>query len=308
MYEGKAKTEKEQRSNTIKALSPYKNELDLLGSYEPYTLEGFAEFTRMYVTNPEAAKSLAPEFYKKFEADLGKDYPEMKEALLDARDYYGSYLEGDPRSVVRSHIAHSVPEDFISRVMEFFKSGGIIDALKTNFLDDVFPAKRLVAEAFGITPLQVENLKHPLNLYKSLRILKGAVGKADTFLLHETFDPLTLKKTGESFKSILKGLSNDEVEEFRDYLTSLRVIEKSKQGIETGIPVAHAQELIEMDKEKYHDRALKYYKYMDQLLQYRMKSGLISEETYEAIKRANFNYTPFLRDMGKRSPSNERQH
>ncbi|MCB1113071.1 MAG: hypothetical protein KDK72_10505 [Chlamydiia bacterium] len=45
LYGGDAKTAKDQQANVIKSLKPFLNELKPIAGYEPYTLEGFAEFT-----------------------------------------------------------------------------------------------------------------------------------------------------------------------------------------------------------------------------------------------------------------------
>ena len=154
-------------------------------------MEGFAEFTRLYVTNPDVALELAPKFYAKFEADLDAQYPEMKNALLEARDYYEQYLQGTPESRIRAQTSYGDDKGKLANIVDVVKKYLDSDFLKTQFLDDVFPAKRLVAEAFGIPLTEVENLKDERNLYRALRVLKGAVGKGDVFVLHETFNAKT---------------------------------------------------------------------------------------------------------------------
>ena len=74
-------------------------------------MEGFAEFTRLYVTNPDVALELAPKFYTKFEADLEAQYPEMKNALLEAREYYDAYLQGTPQSRIRAQQAMAATKE-----------------------------------------------------------------------------------------------------------------------------------------------------------------------------------------------------
>lgn len=59
LYGGDAKTPHEQFKNIESALSPYLDELKPLAHYEPWGMEGFAEFTRLYVTNPDVALELA---------------------------------------------------------------------------------------------------------------------------------------------------------------------------------------------------------------------------------------------------------
>ena len=296
LYGADAKNEKDMARNVTKALAPFKEELVPLGKYAPLDLEGFAEFTRMYVTNPEAAQELAPKFYDQFEEDLTNQYPEMLKALLKAREYYSDYLEGTPQSRIDAQISFGSDISKLDNAVENIKKNGNFDNLKTQFLDQFYPAKRAVADAFGVPTSQVDNIKDEKNLYRSLRVLKGAVGKGDVFVMHETFDPITLKKTGEGLRDILKDLPDKKSErEFNRYLVARRVTEKATQNIETGITLEDAIDTVNIYKKKYEPLATRLDKYNDQVLQYAEKSGLISLKQYENIKKSNVLYTPFQR-------------
>ena len=300
LYGGHAKTPSEQARNINAALRPYLGELKPLAHYEPWGMEGFAEFVRLYVTNPDVALELAPKFYAKFEADLEAQYPEMKNALLEARDYYETYLQGTPQSRIRAQTSYGEDKGKLANIIDAAKRYLDPDFLKTEFLDDVFPAKRLVAEAFGIPLTEVESLKDERNLYRALRVLKGAVGKGDVFVLHETFNPKTLKKINGSLKDILKQLPDEEsYREFNDYLIARRSIEKLSQDVKTGINLGDAI-AVEADlRPKYGKLAKELDKYNDTLLMYARDAGLLSPEQYSMIKKNNLMYVPFQREMGK---------
>jgi hypothetical protein len=298
LYGGNAVNAAQQSQNVDKALRPYLKELKPISRYEPFGREGFAEFTRMYVTNPEGALKLAPQFYAKFEADLDAQYPEMKNALLEAREYYSKYLQGTPESRIDAQTSFGEDQSKLDNLTEWVKSGSNLDNLKTELLDDVFPAKRAVAEAFGIPTQEVENLKDPRNLYRSLRVLKGAIGKADVYVIHETFDPRTLKKTGNSLRSILRQLKGKkEYKEFNRYLIARRSIEKQLQNIKTGIQTSDAIQVEKDLRPKYGKLAGELDKYNDSLLKYARDSGLLSNEQYAEIKKSNVMYAPFQRVM-----------
>lgn len=298
LYGGEAKTSQDQAKNITKALQPYLDELKPLAHYEPWGMEGFAEFTRLYVTNPEVAKELAPKFYDKFEADLEAQYPEMKNALLEARDYYDQYLQGTPQSRIRAQTSYAEDKGKLANIIDSVKKWLDPDTLKTQWIDDVFPAKRLVAEAFGIPLSEVENLKDERNLYRALRVLKGSVGKGDVFVLHETFDAKTLDKINGSLKDILKQLPDEQAyREFNDYLIARRVIEKSGQNIETGINLGDAITVEKDLRSKYGKLAKELDRYNDSLLKYAKDSGLLSDDQYKLIKKNNVLYAPFQRVM-----------
>ena len=298
LYEGNATTPEEQAKNINAALRPYLNELKPLASYEPWGMEGFAEFIRLYVTNSDVARELAPKFYEKFENDLDAQFPEMKNALLEARQYYEDYLQGTPQSRIRAQTSYAEDKGKLANIIEATKKYLDPDFLKTEFLDDVFPAKRLVAEAFGIPLSEVENLKDERNLYRALRVLKGAVGKGDVFVLHETFNAKTLDKINGSLRDILKQLPDEDAyKELNDYLIARRAIEKAGQNIDTGINVGDAV-VVEADlRSKYGKLAKELDKYNDSLLKYAKDSGLLSDEQYAMIKNNNILYAPFQRVM-----------
>lgn len=298
LYGGDATSPGQQRKNVIRALTPYLGELKPLGGYEPFELEGFAEFTRLYVTNPNVAQELAPNFYAKFENDLRAEYPEMLNALLEARDYYDQYLQGTPESRIRAQTSYGDDKGKLANIIDSVKKYLDPDFLKTQFLDDVFPAKRLVAEAFGIPLSEVENLKDERNLYRALRVLKGAVGKADVFVLHETFQARTLDKINGSLRDILKQLPDEEAyREFNDYLIARRSIEKAGQNVETGINLGDAVAVEQQLRPKYGTLAKELDKYNDSLLKYARDSGLLSNEQYQMIKKNNLMYVPFQREL-----------
>ena len=295
LYGGDASDVKGAIDNVNKALAPFSKELTSLARYEPHLLEGFAEFTRMYVTNPEAAEKLAPSFYKKFENDLDVEYPELKNALLEARDYYDKWLKGTPESRIDAQISYAEPKGLIDKIVSPFTEGNLLDKFKFQILDDLFPLKRMMANLFGIKTSEVENLKDPRNVYRAARVLKGAIGKADVFLEHETFDFKTLKKTGKGLKEILSGLSDQEMKELTRYMVSLRAVEKMNQGFETGLHAEDVQQVIKTFHKKYNPIAKELDGYQDRVLQYYRDAGMLSNSQYKAIKEKNLFYVPWYR-------------
>jgi hypothetical protein len=300
LYGGDATDQTQQAMNIGYALRPYLDELKPIARYEPFGMEGFAEFTRMYVTNPETAKELAPKFYQKFEADLAVQYPEMLEALLTARKYYDTYLQGTPESRVDAQIAYPESVNWFTNLKEALTNPYKFDKIKTLVLDDLFPIKRMVAEAFEISPLEVESLTDEKNLYIAMRLLKSAMARADVMVMHETYGFGTLKRTGEGYADIIKELKNDEdYKEFNRYLVARRTLEKLPQGIETGINQGDAIITVANLEKIYGGLAKRWDAFWDRLLIYTTNSGLISQEAAIKIKENNLMYAPFQRDMEK---------
>ena len=282
------------------ALRPYLKELDELAYYgaKNVLMEGFAEFTRMYVTNPEDVIKIAPKFYQKFEDDLDAQYPELKEALLEARKFYRRYLQGTPESRVEAQIAFHQDPTWFEKLSESLNITDKFDSIKTNLLDDIFPAKRLVAEAFGIPVSQVETLADERNLYLLLRNMKGSMGIADMFVREQTFGFHDKKKIGEGYLPILKALKDPlDYKEFNTYLAARRTIEKLQQGIETGIGYTDAVATANKLGPKWYDLSKQWDKFWDDILKYVQDSGLYSKEQIKAIKDKNLFYAPMNRVM-----------
>ncbi len=127
-------------------------------------------------------------------------------------------------------------------------------------------------------------------------MLKGAVGKGDVFVLHETFNAKTLDKINGSLRDILKQLPNEEAyREFNDYLIARRSIEKLSQKIDIGINYGDAVAVEAELRPKYGELAKQLDKYNDTLLRYAKDSGLLSNRQYAMIKENNMLYVPFQR-------------
>jgi len=278
-----------------KALAPYMDELMPISRYDPHEEEGFAEFTRMYVTRPESAKALAPKFYKFFEATLNAIDPTFVETLQDARALYARYLEGSPKGRVEAQIDfqrfRTRGQKFVDKLERKFN----LNKLKTEWLDDIYEIKAATAEAMGMKPVEVEQWKASMNVYRAARLLKGWAGKAEVFLDHETFDFRTLKPVGKSLKEILKPIkTNADMRDFSTYLVARRATEKIRQGFKTGIRLEDA-EVVVKELERFEPIAQELDKYMDDLLKYVRDSGLLSQEAYLKIKKMNKLYVPWAR-------------
>lgn len=287
---------KQQVKNINAALKPYMHELKPISRYAPHELEGFAEFTRMYVTKPEAAKTVAPEFYKFFEAEMKAKAPEALELLHLAREMHEKYLNANPVARTYSHIQSGYDTTMFARTKDWLKGVFNLDKLKTSFLDEYFPIKRAVADALGIAPVQVENWKSPLNAYVAARTLKGWVGKAEVFLMHETFNVKTLKSNGKGLKQILEPIkSTEERKELSAYLVAKRALLLGERNIKSGLDFATADDTVRQLKGKYDGIAKELHDYQDRVLQYYRDAGMMNMDTYKKIRSLNEFYVPFHR-------------
>jgi hypothetical protein len=132
-----------------------------------------------------------------------------------------------------------------------------------------------------------------------MRLFAGWRGKAESFLQNGTFDYNTLAKTGKSLEEIIRPFRED-LDNLRIFILSKRTIEKSGQGIETGILRSDAENVLLDFGTKYDSIWADLQKYQDAVLQYGVDSGLISKADYVGMKQANLDYAPFYRVMEDR--------
>ena len=276
---------KEGKLNTD-PLKEFSDELGKLATPGPKKVEGFAEFVRLYLTDPGRAQDAAPRFHKEFEVKMAENL-EIREVLVDTRKQIRRYVEQPSSAKVLSHISKeeppASPPNSFSRVY-------------TLAVDAMTPIKEAVD---AMKKKAGAKIKAEDDAYILSRLFAGWVGKADHFLRKGTFDPGTknLTLTGKSLKDILSPIG-DQLDNLRILLTARRVIEKGEQGKETGITLEDAQKSIEEVSNPELEQAAKDIdEYQDQLLQYLSKSGYISQEQYESIREWNKNYVPFYRVM-----------
>ena len=262
------------------------------------TKEAFAEFLRFYVTEPSKAKAKAPIFSEYFRKAMEKQ-PEIKEVLLQARKDYERWFEMPAMAKVLSQIAER--EEKLGIKQRIMSS---IDQLYIELKDEAYPIKlfsALAKEKLGDIP------KKELP-YILVSVLRGWVGKAETFLTKGTFNKVFWTEeagkimpefTGKSLKNILKPIEKKgALSEFEGYLTSKRAIVLNRRKIDTGIATEDAVKAISQALKKYPEftkTSQELYKFQDAILKYGYQSGLFDVKTLIRIKTANPFYVPFYR-------------
>ena len=185
---------------------------------------------------------------------------------------------GDPQKAVLARI--SVGEQ---KVRDF-----TWDKFYTAVKDDLYPLAKIEKELVGGKALEVAE-----SPYKLARLVRGAAGKATQFLDHSTFDFNTYKNTGAGLKQILEPHKND-LDGFRAYAVARRTEELNARGIETGVPLAEAVEVV-MGGKQYKAAFEELQSYQNSLAKYLKDAGLVSEKGYAAMLEANKDYVPFHR-------------
>lgn len=151
-------------------------------------------------------------------------------------------------------------------------------ALYTSVFDNLHPIKEVGAE----------------HAYTLMRLTRGIMGKAREFLQFGAFDFEHYKTITRGYEEILKPVKKD-LNGFRAYMASKRVLEKTKQGIETGFDPEAAKVVVNAGKGKYEAVFQERLKYRDALLDYLEGAGIINAARKAAMKKANQDYVPFYR-------------
>lgn len=160
--------------------------------------------------------------------------------------------------------------------------------LYTDNVDSLNPIKQALEEG-GQADLPTS--KNPLSLE---RLARGTMGKATEFLKSGAFEFDTYKTVTKGLEQILEPVKKD-LDGFRAYMVAKRAIEKAGQGIETGIPLAEAKQVVKDGTAKYEQVFRERVGYRNALLDYLQKSGILSEEAVAAMRLANKDYVPFYR-------------
>ena len=264
-------------------LTPYRAELKAIATKpragQSYLPEGFAEFVRMYLTNPAEAQARAPRFSNFFEREL-QGAADLRATLEQARTDIRRWVEQPAVAKVLSQISKQ----------EAPRRGNALESLYTDFKDALLPIQRAVTGMAKGKRVPTEE-----SAYELARLFAGWWGKAEHFLERGTFDPKTLKVTGKPLTEVLRPVEGN-LDNFRAYLVARRAVEKGLQGKETGIELETARQAVQqLDSPTFQKAAQELYQYQNSLLSYLRDSGMLSQEQYTRIVALNRDYVPFYR-------------
>lgn len=303
------------RAKLPKALDSYKAELEPL-AYKGVApgaerSEGFAEFLRYYVTNPEHARSQAPNFYREFETVMEAADPKALKALRDIRDAWQGYLEAPSVEAAKAHIVsrgdRGRDSTAMARALEPRNVYTAYDRIYRETVDKHHAVKKAVEEMAkaGAAPKGMSD-----NPYDLRMIADHAAQMAGADL---KYGVMTYDRTGRGEASVARALeeafsgrkpSQREIEDFDAYLALRRVKEdyrrmaEGKQdkpfGMELG-DVNQAVADLEAKHPAFRDASETYNQYQRDSLRLLHDAGLLSNQDYEAIDQARAFYAPAYR-------------
>jgi len=282
----------------LSSISTKPNKAGLSGVYG----EGFAEFMRYYVVNPESLVEKMPDTYKKIDDVLETKYPEIKKSLLRARNLWMTYQEAPATKKIMSQISYGEEKQSLgTRVRE-----GLPSQYK-KWVNDLYPMEQLEQRA------KKEGVDiDPIDLPSTLAFLhRGVYGKAKAFMEYGTFgtDPYVydaenkkyeLKTNGKGFKEITQPIYNEGQEgEFDAYLVAKRTVSLAKQrNMQVGVTSTDAEASVaELDRKYPHFAGIQkeLVGYNNRLLDYVIAEGMIEKSKADEFRQMNDNYVPFFR-------------
>ena len=174
----------------------------------------------------------------------------------------------------------------------------VLDTAYAESVDATHYLKRWT-EALSADP--VETIKNPHQL---ARLYAGNSGRAYHFLEFGTFNPITLEINGKSLKQVFEPV-NEELDRFSYYLLAKRTEELHPRGIDTGITLEDAKQVIQEGAHKYESVAQEYYDFNNRGIDYLVESEVITEKLGAKIKQLNKAYVPLNRLMDEPTKKGE---
>ena len=252
------------------------------------SIEGFAEFVRFYVTEPVKAKAEAPTFYKTFEKALA-EHTDVQELFLKSRQSWKTFQAAPSVAKVHSVIVQSgdvkPPRTTLNEIYAEIK-------------DNLHPF-RVVTD---IAKKKGGTIDYANDPYIAARLLRGWPRMADQYARLGTFQRVgdEVKFTGPGLKEILKDVESAGERPLLDaYLVSKRAVNDRRivTGFRGQLTLKDFEQTVKELEPKYKDVAEALYKYNDELLQYLVDAGRISQELAERIRAKNLFYAPLYRLM-----------
>jgi hypothetical protein len=146
--------------------------------------EGFAEFMRIFATNPAHAATVAPNFDAALRGFLARERPDMLQALGDAAAAWRAWMDQPSADAVASTIVSSTTPKRLAGLRKDLDRYGLgrtiaewLSGAYSRMFDDLHPIARAVN---GLARLYRENTGKPLGIevasdpYKLARLSRGA--------------------------------------------------------------------------------------------------------------------------------------
>lgn len=268
----------------------------LYGKKKPnggYRAEGFAEFIREYLTGGDTA-SIAPKMYEWFSTvHLPNNPAEAKKLrklellVTDSRTQGAEARIRAFRSPIKQDWSAS---RIVARSARWFG---------TKWRDLNLPLVHAMKDA-GIDIDSLGPSKNPYTLATAYSM--SASSKAAHAILEETTD-LAGTRTGKSLRDAMEPVSamgKDAVEQFKNYVVARRAIDLHTRGINPGISLEDAQEVIKLHSSDVFQKAAQAVTdWSRRQLKLLIDAGVMTQKDFDQMVETNPVYVPFSRQFEK---------
>jgi N12 class adenine-specific DNA methylase/predicted kinase len=300
--------------------------------------EGFAEWFRIYLTNPAGASDAAPTFFNAFEDMLEVNEPAMLEALQDIQTHVEALAKAAPVSAVRSRVQTTVVPGRIGQLREEIADKGFSQTVSEKlyafyhaFFDARHPMKRAVRFLIEtaqtnlnptLTDKQRVMVKAIDDPYKLWRLAEHSKVHATAALQNGIIPKGQIDPVGPSYTDALttafggkgRGQWTDEnLELFGSYLTARRMLAEFQrfdngeleqppdQVIGRDVWQAAFNEL-EKAKPDFARGAAMLDQFTRNALKLKLDNGFITQDIYDELIQRH-GYAPLNRIMDDGSPT-----
>lgn len=294
--------------------------------------EGFAEFGRWYLTNPDHARRIAPQFYDAFEAAMKADAPRALSGMQAVQAGYKNLLDSASIDVATGSIAYTGRKGTLRELADEAQRRGVGSVIRrladdayTAFVDDLHPlavATRKLTALFAENTGQKLDLKRANDPYALARLSREAYAAGHSDIMHGVTPYRGLDPEGVSLADALEtaglattrlgSLKPEATREFDAYLIARRMVHEWDRYAAGDLPnppdrnTKQFHQQVIADAEAQHPTWAKAadqaHEFQNNLWKKEFDAGLITEESYRNGIDQHPDYVPLMRDMSDRGP------
>ncbi len=279
----------------------------LYGNTRPnggYLREGFAEYVAYYILSDEAGNK-APTFHKWFEGTFLKDYPEVNEALQDAKKLAKQFSEQGSVKRAKAGVVQSSVFDRAKQAIRSARSRFV-----RAHVESADPLGKIVESAEKLSGRRLPIERNPFLSLQALRLTHTARTR---YMADNGMIDIAGNVVGGSLREAVAPVQKNR-DEFTIYLWARRAkelwnpkprVDKDGNPIQVksrnpGLSIDDAEYIIDFyekspEGKNFQLAASKVYEWNRGVLNYMKQAGLLTDDQYDAITSANENYMPMQR-------------